>query len=67
MFESRCNNDVDLFRLNFSMLTLIPKESDARSMEKSRPISLLNCNFKAFTKVNRIRLTAPLDRLISNN
>lgn len=37
-----CHNDdlLAMFRLNFVMLTLIPKEDDARTMKKFRPISL---------------------------
>jgi hypothetical protein len=33
---------LDIYRLNFAMITLIPKENDAREMRKFRPISLLN-------------------------
>jgi hypothetical protein len=29
MFDDWSNDDLDLFRLNFSLLTLIPKEADA--------------------------------------
>jgi hypothetical protein len=39
-----------IYRLNFAMITLIPKEDDAKVMKKFRPISLLNCIFKIFTK-----------------
>jgi hypothetical protein len=38
-------------RLNFVVLTLKPEELVASSMKKLRPISLLNCIFKIFTKV----------------
>ena len=41
---------------------LIPKE---RSMKKFRPISLLNCSFKIFTKVITNRLASVINRLIS--
>jgi hypothetical protein len=47
------------------MITLIPKENDGKSMKKFRPISLLNCSFKIFTKVLRNRLARVIDRLIS--
>jgi hypothetical protein len=47
------------------MVTLIPKENDAREMRKFRPISLLNCSFNFFTKVITNRSTRILDRLIS--
>jgi hypothetical protein len=43
--------DLDLFRLNFSLLTLIPKEPDAITIQKYRPIALTNCSFKIFLNV----------------
>jgi hypothetical protein len=42
------DSELDLFRLNFATLTLIPKVEDASEMKKFRPISLLNCSFKIF-------------------
>jgi hypothetical protein len=65
LFEDRYNGDLDIFRLNFAMITLIPKENDARKMRKFRPISLLNCSFKKFTKVITNRFVRILNRLIS--
>ena len=56
---------LDIFRLNFAMLSLVPKEADASSMKKLRPISLLNCSFTFFTKVITDRLSLIMDRLIS--
>jgi hypothetical protein len=46
LFEDWYAGNLDIFRLNFAMITLIPKENDAREMGKFRPISLLNCSFK---------------------
>lgn len=59
--------DLDIFRINFANITLIPKEPNACTMSKFRPISLLNCSYTIFTKVltNRINLVA--NRLISSN
>jgi hypothetical protein len=51
MFNAWHEDKLDLFRLNFAMITLIPKENEARSMRKFRPIGLLNCSFNIFTKV----------------
>jgi hypothetical protein len=65
LFEDWFEGDLDIFRLNFAMITLIPKENDAREMRKFRPISLLNCSFKIFTKVLTNRFSRILDRLIS--
>lgn len=58
MFQDFYKGELDIYRLNFEMLTLIPKEADATAMRKFRPISLLNCSFKIFAEVltNRISL-----------
>jgi hypothetical protein len=37
------NDEADLFRLDFAMLTLIPKGDDATSRKKYRPIVSTNC------------------------
>jgi hypothetical protein len=57
MFKDLHAGRLDLYRLNFALVTLILKEQDARIMNKFRPISLLNCSYKIFTKVltNRLR------------
>jgi hypothetical protein len=65
LFQDFYTGDLDLTRLNFALLTLIPKELGARSMKKFRPISLCNCSFKIFSKVLTIRLGKIADRLIS--
>lgn len=57
MFACLQNGNLALHRLNFATLTSIPKENEARSMKKFRPISLLNCSFKIFSKVLTIRLS----------
>jgi hypothetical protein len=44
---------------------LIPKEDDAKEMKKFRPISLLNCVFKIFTKAITNRFSLLIDKLIS--
>jgi hypothetical protein len=67
MFIDFHEGKLDLYRLNFALITIIPKEKDARTMNKFRSISLLNCSYKIFTKVltNRIGLVA--DSLIASN
>jgi hypothetical protein len=65
MFNAWQGDYLDLYILNFAMITLIPKENEARSMKKFRPISLLNCSFKIFTKVLTNRLAQIINRLIS--
>lgn len=65
MFDDFFAGKLDLYRLNFALLTIIPKEQDARNMKKFRPISLCNCSFKIFSKVLSIRLGKIANRLIS--
>ena len=47
------------------MITLIPNEDDAKTMNCFRIISLLNGSFKIFTKVLTNRFAEIMDRLIS--
>jgi hypothetical protein len=56
IFDDLYNSNLDLYRLIFALITVIPKKKDARTMNKFRPISLLNCSYKFFTKVltNRV-------------
>jgi hypothetical protein len=67
LFDAWFDEKLDIFRLNFAMITLIPKENDARTMKKFMPISLLNCSFKIFCKVLTNRLAKIIGRLISQN
>jgi hypothetical protein len=46
MFEDFNKEELDIYRLNFALITVIPKEKDARTMNKFRSISLLNCSYK---------------------
>jgi hypothetical protein len=56
---------LDLFRLNFVMLTLIPKVEETVDMKKFRPISLLNYSFKIFSKLITLRLERVCQSLIA--
>lgn len=67
MFEAWFELDLDIFRLNFPMITPIPKEIDARNMKKFRPISLQTAVLRFFTKVLTNRLAILIGRLISDH
>jgi hypothetical protein len=41
---------VNLTRLNYALITLIPTEEGANVLKKFRPISLINCSIKIFGK-----------------
>jgi hypothetical protein len=64
MFNERYDGNLDIYILNFAMVTLIPKENEARIMKKIRPISLINCSFKSFTKTMTNRYARFIYRLI---
>jgi hypothetical protein len=55
---------VDLFRINFAVLTFIAKVEDAKDMKLLRPIILLNYSFKIFSKMLTLRLEKVSQRLI---
>jgi hypothetical protein len=59
LFAEFHNGNLDLFRLNFAMLTLVPKVENATKMKKFRPISLLNCSFKIFNRL----ITSRMERI----
>jgi hypothetical protein len=48
MFNDFFKGELDLYRLNFAMMSPIPKEERARNMKKFRPLSLINCNFSEY-------------------
>jgi hypothetical protein len=63
LFMDFYKGKLDLFRLNFAMLTLIPKVDNAVDMKNFRPISLLNCSFKFFSKLITCRIEKPVREL----
>jgi hypothetical protein len=67
MFEDFHRCELDIYRLNFALITVIPQEKDARTMNKFRPISLLNFCYKIFTRVLTNRLGKVIDKLIASN
>jgi hypothetical protein len=67
MFSNWHKGELDLFRLNFSLLTLIPKEPDAKTIQKYRTIALTNCSFKIFSKCVTNRLGIIGEDLIALN
>lgn len=54
-------------RLNYGIVTLVPKTKDAAQIQKFRPIYLLNVSFKIITKVLMNRLDRVMMYIISKN
>jgi hypothetical protein len=65
MIQAFQEGKLDLFRLNFAYLTLIPKVEDVMEMRNFRPISLLICSFKFFSKLLTTRLENVCQRLVA--
>ena len=58
MFDDLHKGRLDVSRLNYGIITLLPKVSDASKMQQVRPICLLNCLYKWITKVLTITLSS---------
>jgi hypothetical protein len=56
LLEDFYDQKIDIDRINYGVITLVPKGSDADRIQKFRPICLLNVIFKIVTKimVNRV-------------
>ena len=48
LFANFHNEDLNLFDLNFGIITLIPKVQEATKIQQYRPICVLNVSFKFF-------------------
>jgi hypothetical protein len=64
LFAQLQQGDLELFKLNFGVITLIPKKEDAVQIQQYRPICLLNVSFKIFTKVGTNRITGIAHKVI---
>lgn len=54
-------------RLNYGVVTLVPKYKDALQIQKFRPICLLNVSFKIITKILMNRLAKVIEYLVKRN
>lgn len=66
LFDDFYNQRVDTSRINYGIITLLPKIKDASKIQQFRPICLLNCLYKLITKTLTIRLELVADKLIHN-
>ena len=65
MFDEFYENKLEIGRLNFGIITLIPKLKEANQIQQYRPICLLNVIFKIFSKTLMLRLELVLERIIN--
>jgi hypothetical protein len=64
LFSSLHAGQLELFRLNFDEIILLPKVNEAERIQQYRPICLLNVSFKIFTKVATIRLNTVVEHVV---
>lgn len=67
VIEDFQRGNIDIERLNYGVITLVPKTKDAVQIQKFRPICLLNVSFKIITKILMLRLSKVIEYLISQN
>jgi hypothetical protein len=64
LFSQFSNGDLPLYKLNFGVITLLPKKENVVQIQQYRPICLLNVCFKIFTKVGTNRISGIAPRVI---
>jgi hypothetical protein len=64
LFEQLYSGELPLFKLNYGIITLLPKKEEANQIQQYRPICLLNVSFKIFTKAATNRITGIAPKVI---
>ena len=64
LFDEFHKGELDVSRLNYGVITLLPKVVDANVIQQFRPICLLNCLYKWITKTLVLRLDPLVNKLI---
>jgi hypothetical protein len=67
MVQDFNGNKLDLRRLNYGVITLVPKVREANTINQYRLISLLNVDFKIFSKLFMDRISPLADKVISES
>ena len=67
LFQSFFSNSLELSKLNFVSICLIPKKDNPKLVTNYRPISLINFSFKLITKVLTNRLGRVMSSLIDES
>jgi hypothetical protein len=67
MCDDFSKGKLDIERLNYVLITLIPKVDNVMEMKKFRPICLLNVCYKIITKSLNNMLSTCINKVISEN
>jgi hypothetical protein len=64
MFRGFYMGDLDIKRINYGIITLLPKVKNVEKIQQYRPICLLNCLYKWFTKTLTLKLEGVAGRIV---
>jgi hypothetical protein len=64
LFSQFHDKYLDIKRLNYGIITLLPKSKESIQIQQFRPICLLNCVYKWFTKVVTLMLEPIAESII---
>jgi hypothetical protein len=67
MIHEFWKNELDIDRLNYGVITLIPKIKEASKIQQYRPICLLNVSYKIITKALMLRFEECVSRIINKS
>jgi hypothetical protein len=67
LFKDFYVGNLNIERLNYGMVTLLPKVDNAVDMKNFRPICLLNVCYKIISKVLNNRLASCITKVISDS
>jgi hypothetical protein len=67
LFVDFHNDKLNISRINYGIITLLSKITEATKIQQYRPIYLLNFLYKLITKTLTLRIEKVADRLIHNN
>jgi hypothetical protein len=65
VFDDLYDHKIDIARINYGIITLIPKGNDDDRIQKFRPICLLQVLFNIFTKTLTVRAAPVMEKLLS--
>jgi hypothetical protein len=60
-------HELDIDRLNYGVITLIPKIKEAVKIQQYKPICLLNVSYKIITKALMLRFEYCISRIINRS
>jgi hypothetical protein len=67
LFEDFFLGHMDIKRINYGIITLLPKTKEDNKIQQFRPICLLNCIYKWFTKCLTLRMEPIVSRIIQRS